>query len=190
MATTLWTCNTPANVSAGQGGFSFRNIYSGLSAGNLGQVRVTLVANVITLKLTHVSIGVVGAATPPNCTNIQTLLWGGNAAVTVGDGITPDVTATSDWLTVPAFTSADSLLIDQDCDPAGTGDMNTGVVVGGGAGNAANDFFSGAGANPPGDYNNINVVGYSSNPNINRSVILIETQSGAAPVTLMGAICT
>jgi hypothetical protein len=187
----VWTNNAVTGVSATQGGFCFRTILSGLTTGNLGQVRITLSASFIILKLNHCSIGVVGIATPPNCTNIQTFLFSSSPAVLITSP-TGLLTLTSDWLTVPAFTSADSLIIDQDCDPSGTGDMNTGGVVGGGVGNAADEFYSAAGANNQttnfGDYNQINVAGYTSNPAINRSIVSIETQSGGATVTLMGAI--
>lgn len=175
MPTTVFTTALGSNINGIQG-FSLRT-FATVTAGGLGQVRVTFKAGPGGVTVDHCSIAVIGGATAPNVAATPTeLLFSGGSGFTIG----ANASITSDWLTF-SFAISDTLGVVLDLNAAGGGDVAE-TTTGGGSG-VLTPFYKGATAS----YNQATVSGFSGGTaGTDFGVLLIETQAGGAVAATYG----
>lgn len=182
MSTIVWQPSAGDPVQgpdAGHTGATMRQVCTTLVAGSLGQVCLTLQNKVdgTPVTIAHVSIGVAGTVPSipgsfPSAT-FNELKFGGSSGVTLA----LNVPQTSDWVNL-SFASSDTLIyiMDMTTDNVGYSLSNTN---GESWDKAATSSYNTSGT----------VSGFTQHAGINVLGEKIETQAGAATITLMGAIC-
>jgi hypothetical protein len=177
MPTTIFSPSVVINSDAGVGsGWSFRSNCT-LTGASLGQIRITLSLDATgagSSTFGHVGVAITGVA--PATGTFSEFLWSSSPGVTVPNN---SISTPSDWLTF-ACLSTDHLMI--------------GFEYTSGAGGCAlsnsNSNCEAWNQHATGVWNDTTGVGWNgAAAGTDYLVFLIETQSGAPPVTLMGAIC-
>jgi hypothetical protein len=185
----LWVPSAPfTGLAAGQGGYSFRNVFDNSNtSGNWAvngtfQMRVTIEAQLSsTLNLDHVSIGIwvaggdganINSASIGTATFQEVIFPGFAHGATVVGGVSVPTQLASNWTGSMTWANTDKFVVIMDCTAAGSGgsgNMENGAITNG------NEFYSNT--TPVASWNVPTTSGtFISNPGIGRVAIKIEAQ--------------